>query len=96
MFDRSTIQRESVVLPGLAPDPFAELHPAEAARLSLGDGAKAVVETAQGRVELTVRVSEDTPEGAVFVPSGYVDPPVAGLWPTGATVVACRVVRAEA
>jgi predicted molibdopterin-dependent oxidoreductase YjgC len=96
MFDRSTLQRESVVLPGLAPDPFVELHPAEAARLSLVDGTNAVVETAHGRVELTVRVSEDTPEGAAFVPSGYVDPPVAGLWPAEAAVVACRVVRAEA
>lgn len=96
MFDRSTIQRESVVLPTLAPEAFVELHPAEAGRLSLADGDLAVVETALGRVELPVRVSDDTPEGAAFVPSGYVDPPVAGLWPVGATVAACRVSRAEA
>ena len=48
--------------------PFVEVHPADANRLGLVDGGAASIQTAAGRSELPVRVTEDVVEGAVFVP----------------------------
>lgn len=94
MFTRGTLQRESAVLPGLAPDPHVELHPADAAALGLGEGAAATVATALATVELPVRVSEETPAGSAYLPGGYCEPPLAALWPAGTHVTACRVAAA--
>jgi NADH-quinone oxidoreductase subunit G len=52
----------------LAEDAFVEVHPADAARLGLEDGGRAVVRTAAGRAELAVRVTPHVSEGAAFVP----------------------------
>jgi NADH-quinone oxidoreductase subunit G len=95
MFDRSTIQRRSTVLPALAPDPFIEINPADAARFAVADGEVAAVYTAYGRMELPARVSADTPPGCVFIPSGYNDTPVTGILTEGTDVVACRLSRPE-
>ena len=48
MFDRGTVQRESAVLPGLAPDPFAEIHPEDAGPLGIANGEQVLVTTAIG------------------------------------------------
>jgi predicted molibdopterin-dependent oxidoreductase YjgC len=48
--------------------PFVELHPAEAGRLGLEDGATARIKTEAGEVELPVRLSDGIAEGAAFVP----------------------------
>ena len=76
MFDRSTVQIQSTVLPTLAPDPFVELNPADAAALGLQEGSKVAVQSAHGRLDLALRVSENTPEGSAFVPRGYNEAPV--------------------
>ena len=49
MFDRSTIQGRSTVLPGLAPDPFVELHADDAKRLGVATGDSVDVATAAGQ-----------------------------------------------
>ena len=79
MFDRGTIQSHCQVLPTLCPDPYVELHPAEAARRGLADGQMVTVTSPHGAIPRRVRVSDDTPEGAAFVPSGYNSSPVARL-----------------
>jgi formate dehydrogenase major subunit len=93
MFDRSTVQRESTVLPGLAPDPFVEIHPTDAGRLSLSQGEAVTVTTAAGSLALTAKVTTDTPEGSVFVPAGYNEAPVTALLTPGARIAACRIDR---
>ncbi len=93
MFDRSTIQRESKVLPQLAPDPFVEISPADARRLNVADGERVALYTPYGKLELPARVSDDTPTGSVFVPAGYNE--LTGLWVEGADTVACRISRPE-
>ncbi|MFF8843368.1 formate dehydrogenase subunit alpha [Streptomyces sp. NPDC015127] len=52
----------------LALDPvdFLDLHPDDAARYGLRDGAEAVVESRYGRARLTARISEQTAPGQVF------------------------------
>lgn len=94
MFDRGTVQRESAVLPGLAPEPFAELHPTDAARLGVVDGEKIGVITVTGRLDVTARVTDDTPAGSVFVPSGYAAAAVSSVWVEGLDVLSCRISRA--
>lgn len=76
LFDRSSVQVRSTVLPTLAPDPFVELNPADADELGLEAGAIVRVASAHGRLELVLRVSDDTPPGCAFVPQGYNKAPV--------------------
>jgi anaerobic selenocysteine-containing dehydrogenase len=52
----------------LAEQPFVEVHPADAERLGLVDGAAARVRTEAGQAELPVRITESIARGAVFVP----------------------------
>jgi NADH-quinone oxidoreductase subunit G len=47
---------------------FVEVHPADADRLGLGDGGRAVVRTERGQAELPVAVTDGIVEGTVFVP----------------------------
>lgn len=93
MFDRSTIQGRSTVLPGLAPDPFVELNPADAVKLGVADGDAVVVGTAQGELGLVARVTTNVPSGSAFVPSGYNEAPVTALWNEALDVVPCRITR---
>ena len=45
-----------------------ELHPSDAAALSLSDGERALVRTEAGEAALPVRVTEHVAAGAAFVP----------------------------
>jgi NADH-quinone oxidoreductase chain G len=93
MFDRSALQRHSQVLPGLAPDPFVELHPQDAARAGLNNGDAAVVESPYGKLAVQVAVTDAVPVGSAFVPTGYDEAPAAFLWVEGTSVVHGRVSR---
>jgi len=95
MFDRSTIQRESAVLPTLAPDPFVEIHPADAERLGVAPGERVAVYTPYGRLDLPAQISSDTPAGSVFIPAGFHEAPVTSLWVEGTDVVSCRISRSS-
>jgi anaerobic selenocysteine-containing dehydrogenase len=52
----------------LEEEPFAEVHPADAERLGLVEGAAARIRTSAGQAELPVRITEGIARGAVFVP----------------------------
>jgi NADH-quinone oxidoreductase subunit G len=52
----------------LAEPAFAEVHPQDAARLGLADGAPARLRTSAGEAVVPVRVSDGIAAGAVFVP----------------------------
>ncbi|HVM11961.1 MAG TPA: molybdopterin dinucleotide binding domain-containing protein, partial [Actinomycetota bacterium] len=52
----------------LEQEAFAEVNPADAARLELVDGGRARVETERGAAELPVRVTDGVAAGSVFVP----------------------------
>jgi NADH-quinone oxidoreductase subunit G len=52
----------------LGQEPFLEVHPDDAARLGLEDGARARIRTEAGRAELEVRVTDGIHAGAGFVP----------------------------
>jgi anaerobic selenocysteine-containing dehydrogenase/NADPH-dependent 2,4-dienoyl-CoA reductase/sulfur reductase-like enzyme/bacterioferritin-associated ferredoxin len=50
------------------PEPFLELHPADARRFGVGDGEEAIVRSRRGRATLRVRVSDTVAEGVGFAP----------------------------
>jgi assimilatory nitrate reductase catalytic subunit len=50
------------------PEPYIELHPEDAARLQLGEGVLAKVETAFGKAVLRVRLSAGQYRGTAFAP----------------------------
>ena len=52
----------------LEDEPFVEVHPEEAERLGLLDGADARIVTEAGEATLPVRVSEHIASGSIFVP----------------------------
>jgi NADH-quinone oxidoreductase subunit G len=52
----------------LADPPFVEVHPEDAGRAGVADGADVLLSTAAGEATLPARVTEHVAEGAVFVP----------------------------
>jgi NADH-quinone oxidoreductase subunit G len=52
----------------LGEGPFLEVHPADAERLGLEDGGRALVKTEAGQAELPLRVSAGLARGTAFVP----------------------------
>jgi NADH-quinone oxidoreductase subunit G len=61
-------ERADELKAALADPPFAEIHPADAARADVIDGAAVRLTTAAGEATLPARVTEHVAEGAVFVP----------------------------
>jgi predicted molibdopterin-dependent oxidoreductase YjgC len=59
-----------------APEPWAELSPADADELGISDGDLVAIETARGTIEVPARVNGIRP-GVVFVPFHY------GYWDLG-------------
>lgn len=58
-------------VPALAralPEPFVDLHPEDAARAGVSDGAHVFVESRRGRVRARARVGDRIRQGSVFVP----------------------------
>jgi anaerobic selenocysteine-containing dehydrogenase len=49
----------------------AHVHPADAGRLGLEDGARARVGSASGKIEVTVEVTDAVMEGVVSIPHGW-------------------------
>lgn len=94
LFDRGRLQRRSTVLPGLCPDPFVEVHAADAERFGLQGGERVTVHSPYGQLDLQLLVTEDIPAGSAYVPSGYDTAPAAHLWVEGTNVVHCRLSRA--
>lgn len=58
-------------LKNLEPEPVAEMHPETAARYGVGDGARVRLETKNGSIELTARLTPNIAPGVVSVPHGW-------------------------
>ena len=61
-------ERADELKAALGEDPFAEVHPDDAAAAGLADGARATLTTEAGEAELPVRVTDTVAAGSVFVP----------------------------
>ena len=69
LVDEGTLSRGAEGLKAaLEDDPFVEVHPEDAGRLGLADGARATVRTQGGQATLPVRVTDHIARGSAFVP----------------------------
>ena len=79
LFDRGTM---AVRCPGIrnqAGEPFVALHPDDAGRFGLADGAPCEVRSPRGALRLAVRIWAGLPRGQVYIPRGYEAAPVNAL-----------------
>ena len=67
-YQSGTQTRRIPELQALAPEPFAEIHPATAEQLGVPDGGEVVLTTRRGSTQLPVRLSPALREDTVFVP----------------------------
>ncbi len=76
----------------LAGPPHCLLHPVDATRLGIADGALVRLANASGSIALVARLSEDTLRGQVVVPRGFDGVPVHALvrWPSSVAEVEVR------
>ena len=83
LFTRGTMTGRCPGIAGLAGPPRCVVHPDDAVRLGLVDGALVEVATATGAVVLQARISDETPSGQVLVPRRAGGTPVGRLvrWP---------------
>ncbi len=65
--------RRAAVLDALEPEAICEMSPGDARRLDLTPGAAVRLVTRRGTIETTLRVSERTPDGTVFMPFCYAE-----------------------
>ncbi|MDR7482579.1 MAG: NADH-quinone oxidoreductase subunit NuoG [Armatimonadota bacterium] len=93
LFTRGTMTARCPGVAELAGPPQCVVHPDDAARLEIADGALVQVATAAGAVVLQARVSDETPAGQVLVPRRAEGLPIHHLvrWPE---IVARATVRA--
>ena len=55
----------------LDPEPFIEIHPADATRLGIETGNEVVVRTPKGEVKMKVRISDVVPQQVIRIPWGW-------------------------
>ena len=67
------MSRRSDVLDRLEPGPVANINPKSLARLGLEAGARIVVKTRRGQVELTARADDAMQENMIFISFAYVE-----------------------
>ncbi|MFI5371100.1 MAG: NADH-quinone oxidoreductase subunit NuoG [Candidatus Eisenbacteria bacterium] len=68
LFLQGGLSHRGTLLPRLAKEPCAWLHPEQGARLGLGAGDRIALEGAAGQVTLPVALDDAVPVGSVFVP----------------------------
>jgi len=71
-FHTRTKTGRSPELNAAAPEPFAQMHPDDAARLGVAEGAMVVLESRRGRIRVPARIGDILP-GHVFVSFHYGD-----------------------
>ncbi len=74
-YHTGTMTRRSVGLDHMRPEGEVEVHPEDARRYNLGDGSRARIVTKRGSVEVKVKVTDKTLEGAIFYPFHFGEAP---------------------
>lgn len=74
-YHTGTMTRRSQGLDHMRPEGLVEVHPEDARRYGLEDGCRARIVTKRGSVEVKVKVTEKTLEGAIFYPFHFGEAP---------------------
>jgi len=84
LFLQGSLSQRGTLLPKLAGQAAAFLHPAQAARLGLEPGDRVQLQGPAGAIELPVRLDDGVPADSVFVPYAYAEVEINRLGgPTG-------------
>lgn len=67
-YHTGTMTRKTAAIETVAPHPYVEMNPEDAAALSIMDGQKVKVSSRRGGIEITAKVSERPLKGMVFIP----------------------------
>jgi predicted molibdopterin-dependent oxidoreductase YjgC len=70
-----TMTRRTSTLDREVPASYAEIHPRDAEKLQLKDGARVKVSSRRGEIEIPVRITEKVREGSVFIPFHFRESP---------------------
>jgi formate dehydrogenase major subunit len=60
----------------IAPEALAEVHPADAQRMGIINGAKLKISSRRGSVEIKARITDRTQEGTISAPYNFAETPV--------------------
>jgi len=71
LFAQGGLSRRGTLLPKLAKQATAALHPSDGDRLGLEPGERVRLEGPAGAIELEARFDDTVPSGAVFVPYAH-------------------------
>lgn len=74
-YHTGTMTRRSLGLDHMKPEGEVEVHPEDARRYGLAHGGRARIVTKRGAVEVKVKVTEKTLEGAIFYPFHFGEAP---------------------
>jgi len=76
MFHIGSYTQHAKALVDVGPECFAEIHPEDAEALSVQEGDRIIVESANSKIEVPVKTSYVTTRGMVYIPQNWVDVPV--------------------
>jgi predicted molibdopterin-dependent oxidoreductase YjgC len=91
LFDRGSMSGRSPAIADLAHEPWAMLHPDDAAKVTVSDGDPIVLTARRGSIAVTARVSKAVPPAHVYVPRGYDAAPVNAIMDASEAVTRVRV-----
>lgn len=66
-----TFSRHSKTLTSIAPECFVEMNKNTAQEIGVGSGDMVAVESMQNKIQLKAKVTDELPEGIVFIPEDY-------------------------
>lgn len=93
-YHTGTMTRRSVGLDAIAPEPYIQLNPMDAATLGVNDGDKINVRSRRGEIYLAARVTEIVPQGVVFIPFHYKEAS-ANILTSDAMDPICKIMEAK-
>ena len=80
LYDRGTLLSRTEPAARLAPEATLLVHPSDAEQAGISDGDAVSIESSQGQVTLTARVTGEIVRGVVFAPLNVSDSPLSALF----------------
>jgi predicted molibdopterin-dependent oxidoreductase YjgC len=93
LYDRGTILSRSQTIQKLVPEAFVMIHPRDAAKQDLVDGGEVSVVSADGSLNLCVKISDGIAPGVVYAPLNLSDAPLSVLFADRGSLPRVRIAR---
>ena len=93
LYDRGTLLRRSERIQNLVPEALVVIHPSDAKKLDVADGDDVSVVSTEGRLGLTVKISDEIVPGVAFAPQNLSDAPLSVLFTDRGALPQVRIVK---